>query len=397
MSNFNSTMNRPSTKLNAILALEDGTVLRGRSCGANGEAGGEMVFNTSLTGYQEIITDPSYKGQMVVMTYPMIGNYGITAGDNESRGPFLEALVVREMCHYPSNWESIQSVGDFLKSHGVMGIEGVDTRFLTRRIRDKGAQRALLSTVDLDEKSVKRRVKNIPKMTGRDLASAVTCSAAYDWSEPLPASGNIHKINFPRTPHVVVVDFGAKFGILRHLASLGCRVTVVPAQAQAAQIEAMRPDGIMLSNGPGDPEPVAYAVMTIKKLLEARIPIFGICLGHQLLSLALGAKTYKLKFGHHGANHPVKDLATGKIEITTQNHGFCVDIDSLPDTVEKTHINLNDGTLEGLAHKELPVFSVQHHPEAAAGPHDARYLFQRFGKLILKNMKSPVRRRSQHA
>ncbi len=383
-------------KPTALLALEDGTVLPGLSCGASGEASGEMIFNTSLTGYQEVLTDPSYKGQLVVMTYPMIGNYGITAGDNESRGPFLEGFIVREMCRYPSNWESIESVGSYLKTHGIVAIEGVDTRLLTRRLRDKGALRAILSTTDLNAGRLRRRVRDVPSMIGRDLASTVTCGATYEWREPL-REGGLESVSFPRRPHVVLMDFGAKYGIPRCLTSLGCKVTIVPARTGAAEIAALNPDGIMLSNGPGDPEPVTYAVETIKRLLDTRVPLFGICLGHQLLALALGGKTYKLKFGHHGANHPVKDMVTGRIEITTQNHGFCVDIDSLPREVKTTHVNLNDGTSEGLAHSRLPVFSVQHHPEAAAGPHDARYLFRRFGKLILKHMKTAKSRRSQHA
>lgn len=384
-------------KPTALLALEDGTVLSGYSCGAEGETSGEMVFNTSLTGYQEVLTDPSYKGQLVVMTYPMIGNYGMTADDNESRAPFLEGFIVRELCRYPSNWESVESVGNYLRTNGIVAIEGVDTRLITRRLREKGSLRAILSTSDLNPKSLLRRVKDVPSMVGQDLASGVTCDTPYDWKEPLRDAHAIGKLRLSRPPHVVVIDFGAKYSIMRCLSSLGCRVTVVPAQTRSADIEALRPDGIMLSNGPGDPEPVQYAIETIKHLLDARIPLFGICLGHQLLALALGGKTYKLKFGHHGANHPVKDLETGKIEITTQNHGFCVDSDSLPKDVRTTHINLNDGTSEGLAHSKLPVFSVQHHPEAAAGPHDARYLFNRFGRLIKKNMETPKQRRSQHA
>ncbi|MFH2203006.1 MAG: glutamine-hydrolyzing carbamoyl-phosphate synthase small subunit [Elusimicrobiota bacterium] len=380
----------------ALLALEDGTVLRGRSCGAAGEAAGEMVFNTSLTGYQEVLTDPSYKGQLVVMTNPMIGNYGITAGDNESRGTFLEAFIMRELCRRPSNWESIESVGELLRRRGVIAVDGVDTRLLTRRLREKGALRAILSTTEADPARLLRRVRKVPVMTGRDLTSLVTCSAPYEWTEP-QSGGGAPPPDWPRPPRVVVMDFGVKYGILRCLAALGCAVTVVPAGASAGEIEALLPDGILLSNGPGDPAPVAGAIAVIRRLLPTRIPIFGICLGHQLLALALGGRTFKLKFGHHGANHPVKDLTTGKIEITTQNHGFCVDMESLPRTVQTTHVNLNDGTSEGLMHTRLPVFSVQHHPEAAAGPHDARHLFDRFGRLLRRNMIKPRRRRTQHA
>jgi carbamoyl-phosphate synthase small subunit len=372
--------------MTALLALEDGSVWRGHSCGAPGEARGEIVFNTAMTGYQEVLTDPSYKGQLVTMTYPLIGNYGITARDHESRKPFLEGFIVRELCRYPSNWESIESAGQFLQRQGVVAIEGVDTRAITRRVRDKGALRAILSTTDLDAKSLLRRVKEIPSMVGRDLASEVTCETSYCWNGEADAPAPEWPLKFTRAPHVVLMDFGAKHNIMRCLTSMGCRVTVVPARTTSKEIVDLRPDGIMLSNGPGDPEPVDYAIETIKRLIKTHIPLFGICLGHQLLALALGAKTFKLKFGHHGANHPVKDLSTGKIEITAQNHGFCVDRDSLPGKVRATHINLNDKTCEGLEHTKLPVFSVQHHPEAAGGPHDARYLFTRFGNLIQTHM-----------
>lgn len=354
----------------AYLVLEDGAVMKGRSCGALAEASGEIVFNTAMTGYQEILTDPSYKGQLVMMTYPQIGNYGITADDHESRRPFLEGFVVRELCRTPSNWQSVESLDSFLKKHGIAAIEGVDTRALTLRLRDKGALRAVLSAVDLDPKRLLKKARALPPMSGRDLVSAVTCEKAYSWNEA------------PGAPHVVVLDFGVKYGILRCLASMGCRATVVPARTSAEDILALKPDGLLLSNGPGDPEPVAYAVETIRRLLAERLPTFGICLGHQLLALALGGKTFKLKFGHHGVNHPVKNLDTGKIEITSQNHGFCVDLSSLPKEVRTTHVNLNDGTSEGMAHSQLPVFSVQYHPEASAGPHDSRYLFTKFLEMI---------------
>ncbi|MBI4424742.1 MAG: glutamine-hydrolyzing carbamoyl-phosphate synthase small subunit [Elusimicrobia bacterium] len=371
-------------KPSAILALEDGTVFRGFSCGAEGESGGELVFNTAMTGYQEVLTDASYKGQLVVMTYPQIGNYGVTAQDNESRKPFLEGFVVRELCRHPSNWQSVETVEFFLKKHGLQGIEEVDTRALTIRLRQKGALRAVLSTIDLDAKRLVRKARALPAMAGRDLAQAVTCDKPYAWSEKLPAglSGLEALAPQERPPHVAVLDFGVKLSILRCLASLGCRVTVLPARSSADEVLAVKPDGVVLSNGPGDPEPVTYAIETVRRLLDAGLPLFGICLGHQLLGLALGGRTYKLKFGHHGANHPVKDLTTGKIEITSQNHGFCVDIGSLPREVATTHVNLNDRTSEGLAHSQLPVFSVQYHPEAGAGPHDARYLFRRFGDAM---------------
>jgi len=373
-------------KTRALLVLEDGTVNRGRSCGAAGESAGEMVFNTSMTGYQEVLTDPSYRGQIVLMTYPMIGNYGITARDNESRKLFLEGFVMREMCRYPSNWESVETLGTFLMSHGIPAIEGIDTRALTLRLRDKGSLRAILSTTELDPDKLLKRVRELPSMIGRDLASTVTCEKPYAWTEMLRSlPPNMPRV-WDRNPHVIVMDFGAKYNIMRHLRTMGCRVTVVPARTTAPEIIDLKPDGIMLSNGPGDPEPLGYAIETIRRLVDTGTPLFGICLGHQLLALALGGKTFKLKFGHHGANHPVQELKSGKIEITTQNHGFCVDLDSLPDSVKTTHINLNDQTSEGLAHTELPVFSVQYHPEAAAGPHDSHYLFGRFGDWMARHM-----------
>jgi carbamoyl-phosphate synthase small subunit len=368
-------------KTTALLVLEDGTVLPGRSCGAEGETSGEVVFNTSMTGYQEVLSDPSYKGQLVTMTYPQIGNYGITADDNESRQPFLAGFVVRELCRLPSNWQSVESLDFYLRKHGIVAIEGVDTRALTLRLRDKGALRAVLSTNDLEPRSLLKKVRLVPSMAGLDLAQHVTCGEKYRWNDQHPAPG--------KALHVVVYDFGVKFGILRGLAGLGCQVTVVPARTTAEEALALKPDGILLSNGPGDPEPVTYAVETIKRLIDKRIPTFGICLGHQLLGLALGGRTFKLKFGHHGANHPVMELATKKVEITSQNHGFCVDLDSLPREVRTTHINLNDKTSEGLAHSQLPLFSVQYHPEASAGPHDSRYLFGRFRDLMVARKEAP--------
>ncbi|MFI5348965.1 MAG: glutamine-hydrolyzing carbamoyl-phosphate synthase small subunit [Elusimicrobiota bacterium] len=359
----------------AWLALEDGTMFQGRACGAAGETMGESVFNTAMTGYQEVLTDPSYCGQLVAMTYPQIGNYGITARDDESARPRLSGFIVRELCRTPSNWESIGSVGDFLKKHGVVAIEDVDTRALTLRLRDKGALRGVISTLDGDAKRLVAKAKASPSMSGLNLAKVVTCGEAYAWTEGVPDNAALH---------VVVMDFGVKRGILRGLAAMGARVTVVPASATADDILRWNPDGVLLSNGPGDPEPVTDAIETIKKLITERVPLFGICLGHQLLGLAFGGRTYKLKFGHHGSNHPVKDLKTGRIEITSQNHGFCVDLDSLPKEVRTTHVNLNDGTSEGMEHATLPVFSVQHHPEASAGPHDSRYLFERFRALMLE-------------
>jgi carbamoyl-phosphate synthase small subunit len=363
----------------AWLALEDGTVFAGRACGAEGETTGETVFNTAMTGYQEVLTDASYCGQLVAMTYPQIGNYGMTAGDNESSRPRLSGFIVRELCRTPSNWESISSVADFLRKHGVVAIEGVDTRALTLRLRDKGALRGVISTRDGDAKRLVAKAKAAPSMAGLNLAKVVSCEKPYAWTEGVAAKPAIH---------VVVMDFGVKHGILRQLAAMGARVTVVPSSTSAENILSLKPDGVLLSNGPGDPEPVVDAIAAIRALIVERLPIFGICLGHQLLGLAFGGRTYKLKFGHHGSNHPVKDLETGKIEITSQNHGFCVDINSLPKEVKTTHVNLNDGTSEGMAHATLPVLSVQHHPEASAGPHDSRYLFERFRAMILERRKA---------
>ena len=377
----------------ATLALEDGSVFRGRSCGAPGESGGELVFNTSMTGYQEVLTDPSYKGQVVVMTAPHVGNYGIVPSDHESAGTWLEGFVVREMCRTPSNWEATESLPDFLLRSGVCAIEGVDTRALTLTLRRKGALRGVLSTRTSDAAALIRRAKALPSMAGRALAGKVASKASYRFDQPLP-DGGVGRMAFRRAPRVVVLDFGVKRGILRSLVSLGCAVTVVGAGTTAETVSALRPDGVLLSNGPGDPEPLTGDIETIRRLLRLRLPLFGICLGHQLLGLALGGRTYKLKFGHHGANHPVKDLTTGKVEVTTQNHGFCVDPSSLPREARVTHLNLNDGTCEGLAHSRLPAFSVQYHPEACAGPHDARYLFGRFGALLARRLaRSPAEAR----
>jgi len=353
----------------AKIALEDGRIFVGLSFGATGERYGEVVFNTSMAGYQEILTDPSYKGQIVTMTYPLIGNYGVNPEDIESRKLFVEGFVVKECSHIASNWRSQKSLDEYLRENNIVGIENIDTRALTRHIRLQGAMKAVISTEDLDEESLTVKAKSSPGLVGRDLVKEVTSHRVECWNE----NGKYR---------VVVIDCGVKFNILRELVNNGCQVTVVPARTKAEEILNMKPDGVLLSNGPGDPAGVPYVVETVKKLI-GKLPIFGICLGHQMLGLAFGGKTYKLKFGHHGANHPVKDLRTGKIAVTVQNHGFCVDIDSLnKDDIEITHINLNDNTLEGMRHKRLPIFSIQFHPEASPGPHDAQYLFKEFVEMM---------------
>ncbi|HNW39361.1 MAG TPA: glutamine-hydrolyzing carbamoyl-phosphate synthase small subunit [Candidatus Omnitrophota bacterium] len=360
--------------MEAILALEDGKIFRGKSFGAPGERYGEVVFNTGMTGYQEVLTDPSYKGQIVVMTYPLIGNYGINKEDAESSGISLEGFVVKECSAIASSWRSQQSLSDYLSENNILGMQGIDTRALTLHIRKAGAMKAVLSTLDLDEKSLVQKARNSAGLVGRDLVKEVACRSKHVWPGMLPK--NKYK--------VVVVDCGVKYNILNKLAENKCRVIVVPAKTSANEILKMKPDGILLSNGPGDPAAVSYVIETTKRLI-GKIPIFGICLGHQILGLALGGRTFKLKFGHHGVNHPVKDLKTNKVLITVQNHGFCVDIDSLSKKdIEVTHINLNDQTLEGMRHKKLPIFSVQFHPESSAGPHDAGYLFREFIKMMEK-------------
>jgi len=373
----------------AKLALADGTVFTGIRFGATGEVYGEVVFNTSLTGYQEILTDPSYNGQIVTMTNPLIGNYGINRDDVESNQLALRGFVVRELCREPSNFRSVQSLDDYLREHKIIGIEGIDTRALVRRIRTQGAMTGVLSTVDLDDESLVAKARQSPTLVGQDLVSQVMPTSSRPWSEGLhpmvldPTTPSVQRRTNDGSPepHVVAIDYGMKWNIPRHLAEMGCKVTVVPGSATASDILAMNPDGVFLSNGPGDPEPLEYAVSTIQGLLGKK-PIFGICLGHQLLGLALGGKTFKLKFGHRGANQPVLNVQTGQVEITSQNHGFAVDPDTLPAGTEVTHLNLNDQTVEGIRHAGHRAFSVQYHPEASAGPHDSHYLFRQFLKEI---------------
>jgi len=377
--------------MEALLALEDGRTFPCRSFTGSGETWGEVVFNTSMTGYQEVLTDPSYRGQMVTMTYPLVGNYGINPEDMESDRVQVAAFIVREYQDFPSNFRSTRTLADYLQSQGVMGIDELDTRALTRHLRNLGAMRGLISTEDLDPDSLVKRVRETPGLVGRDLVKEVTTQKPYYWVDgrPVPLSEEApldHTVWRRRGEKhsVAAFDFGIKYNILRNLEKAGFEVVVVPASTTADTIRAMEPDGIFLSNGPGDPEPVAYAVETIRELFGYK-PMFGICLGQQLLGLALGGKTFKLKFGHRGANQPVHNLATGRIEITSQNHGFSVDTDSLPmEEIEVTHMNLNDRTLEGFRHKKYPLFSVQYHPEAAPGPHDAGYLFGDFVRMMEK-------------
>ena len=361
-------------KKEAILALEDGKIFRGTSFGAVGEAYGEVVFNTSLMGYQEILTDPSYKGQMVCMTYPLIGNYGVNREDVESTRPFVEGFIVKEVSRIYSNWRATEDLGSYLKRNHIVGIEGIDTRALTKHLREEGAKKGVISTKDLDPKSLVKKAIASPGLVGRDLIKEVMCKKAYDW-------------NTKGQTRVVAIDSGIKHNILRNLADRNCRVRVVPATAKKDEIKAFKPHGLFLSNGPGDPEALPYIVDTVKGLL-GELPIFGICLGHQILGQAFGGKTFKLKFGHHGGNQPVIDLRTRAVDITAQNHGFAVDVDSIPDKhVELTHINLNDRTCEGMEHKKIPVFSVQYHPEAAPGPHDASHHFDKFLTMMKKSKK----------
>ncbi len=366
--------------IKAILVLEDGRAFRGASIGTEGETLGEMVFNTSMSGYQEILTDPSYAGQIVCMTYPLIGNYGVNETDNESRKPWIEGFVVREASRVASNWRATETLDSYLKRHKIVGIERIDTRALVRHIRDKGAMRAAISTVDLDQTSLLQKIQVSPEMKNRELASSVSVEESFEF----PASCE-------EEFHVVAFDFGVKTNSLREFAKFGCRLTVVPSDTSAEEVLKMQPDGIFLSNGPGDPSAMTKVVEEIKKLAEENVPMFGICLGHQILGQAFGGATYKLKFGHRGGNQPIMDLTTGKVEIASHNHGFAVEAKSLPVEVEITHVNLNDRTVAGLRHKSLPIFSVQYHPESAPGPHDSEYLFRRFIELMKKTVNSEIR------
>lgn len=378
--------------IKALLVLSDGMVFEGKSLGAAGETIGEVVFNTSMTGYQEILTDPSYRGQIVTMTYPQIGNYGVNEEDIESAGGIkAEGFIVKEACDFPSNWRSSMGLQQYMKKNNVTGIQGIDTRALTRHLRDHGAQMGIISAVDRDPVSLQKKARAHPGISAFDYVKEVTTKEQYSWDsgcwkwkQTQTEAENIASDLQPQTSQpkrIVVYDFGVKLNILRNLAEAGFRITVVPAQTPAEAVLEMRPDGVLLSNGPGDPERITYGVEAAKKLI-GKTPVFGICLGHQILGLALGGRTYKLKFGHHGGNHPVKDLATSRVEITSQNHNFCVDINSLKGQVELTHKNLYDGTEEGMIHVELPVFSVQHHPEAGPGPNDSTHIFRRFREMM---------------
>ncbi len=358
----------------AILYLEDGTSFRGRTLGTTGETAGEVVFNTSMTGYQEILTDPSYAGQIVVMTYPLIGNYGVNEEDVESKGVHVKGFIVKEFCRRHSNFRAKQSLGDYLDEHRIIAMEGIDTRKLTRHLRLRGAMKGLISTEDFNPQSLAEKLSKVPSMSGSDWVKEVSAPEKYVW--PVDASSGGPGCR------VAALDCGIKFNILRILAGLGCEVHVFPARATYEQIMAVRPDGLFLSNGPGDPAALDYVIGTVRQFI-GKLPIFGICLGHQILGLALGGQTYKLKFGHHGANHPVRDERDSRIGITSQNHGFCVDLKTLPqDDVELIALNLNDRTVEGICHRKFPIYSVQHHPEAAPGPHDAQYLFRDFVAMM---------------
>lgn len=390
----------------AILALEDGTFFEGEAFGAEGERHGELVFNTGMTGYQEVLTDPSYRGQIVTMTYTQQGNYGINAEDNESWQPWVEGFVVREACPYPSNFRAKLSLGEYLQAHGIPGISGIDTRRLTKHLRTYGAKMAVISSTDLDPQSVVQKAKDAPRLEEVDFVAEVSCKQPHRWADDAYIEENVTpeqmapvdkagvrprartilregiKLYAPQIFRVICMDWGIKQNILRHLYSRGCDIIVVPAKTTAEEVLEYKPDGVLLSNGPGDPKLLDYAIKTARGVI-GKVPVFGVCLGQQIIGHAMGGTTYKLKFGHRGVNHPVKNLLTGEVEITTQNHGFCVDMDSLKDSgMELTHVNLNDMTAEGLRHRDLPLFCVQYHPEAGPGPHDASYLFDQFISLM---------------
>jgi carbamoyl-phosphate synthase small subunit len=373
--------------MDATLALEDGTIFQGAAAGAEGEARGEVVFNTSMTGYQEVLTDPSYSGQIVTMTCPEIGNYGVSPDDVESRAPQVAGFIIRDESPMASNWRSEMTLRDYLVANRIVAISDIDTRALTRQLRSGGVMRGVIATGGaLDPDALVERARSIPPMEGSDLVRGVTSREAFDWPLEDPDEFGVALDRLPaRRLKIAAYDFGMKWNILRRLSAHGCDVRVFPATTPASELLATGPDGVFLSNGPGDPAPLTYAIENAKTLVASNVPVFGICLGHQILGLAMGGSTFKLKFGHRGANHPVKQLSTGKIEITSQNHGFAVDPQSLPDDVEVTHLNLYDGTVEGLKHKTQPVFCVQYHPEASPGPHDADYLFDDFLKLIEEN------------
>ena len=370
--------------MEAILALEDGTWYRGVAAGADGDAGGEVVFNTSMTGYQEVLTDPSYAGQIVTMTCPEIGNYGVSPADVESRAPQVAGFIVREESPVASNWRAAGTLRDYLVANRIVAIAGIDTRALTRRLRSGGVMRGVIATGDaLDPAALVDRANAIPSMEGSDLVRGVTSERAFDWPEEDPDEFGVPTDRRAKQRlKIAAYDYGMKWNILRRLSAHGCDVRVYPAAAPAAELLAAKPDGVFLSNGPGDPAPLTYAIANAKALVHSKVPVFGICLGHQILGLAMGGTTFKLKFGHRGANHPVKKIESGRVEITSQNHGFAVDPASLPDDVEVTHLNLYDGTVEGLRHRTRPVFCVQYHPEASPGPHDADYLFNDFIDMI---------------
>ena len=378
--------------MNAILALEDGTWYEGIAIGAKGVASGEVVFNTSMTGYQEVLTDPSYAGQLVTMTAPQIGNYGVSPADEESRAPQVAGFIVREASPISSNWRAQSTLQDYLVQHNIVAIADIDTRALTRVLRVAGVMRGVIATGNPNPLELVTRAKEAPRMEGTDLVREVTCKSPYEWSDLGPSHGDVENVAFgiepencaTKTMRVAAYDFGIKYNILRRLTTYGCEVRVFPATAPVADLLSINPDGIFLSNGPGDPAAVPYAIENVRTLLKSDRPVFGICLGHQILGLASGGQTFKLKFGHRGSNHPVKDLKSGKIQITSQNHGFAVDPDSLPSSMAVTHLNLYDGTVEGFRHTSKPVFSVQYHPEASPGPHDADYLFSEFLKAMSK-------------